>query len=124
MYDLKGTIETQIIDKKTGEIKETLITHVPEDCYEIKPLDCEEPKGASYIPQREPSDLTFKDLTQNHSYLQVFWNGELVYDDTKDDSCVEDLYAFKGKYDNKKVFEIHTKVVEFHHCILSVDGEE
>lgn len=70
------------------------------------------------------SELTFKDLTQNYAYTLVFWNGNLVYGDPKDDSCVEDLCAFKGKYDNKKVFEIHTKVVDCLHCAIAVDGEE
>ena len=69
------------------------------------------------------SSLTFNELYDDFGYVQVWWNGIKVYDDYDDESTLEDLNQFKEKYGDKKVYSTYIEIVEFHHCILEVEGE-
>ena len=46
----------------------------------------------------------------------------MVYDDNYIDT-LEQYQAFKNAYKDKIVYEFYVKIVEFHHCILEVEGE-
>lgn len=69
------------------------------------------------------SSVTFKDIGEHVAYIQVFWNGVLVYDDIEGEATPEELENFKLKYNEKTIYEIHMKVEGFHHFILEVKGE-
>lgn len=69
------------------------------------------------------SSLTFEDVSYGLPYVQVYWNDELVYDDLEGDEEYETYKEFKEKFNNKIVYEMNMKVVQFHHCILYIKGE-
>lgn len=69
------------------------------------------------------SALTFGEICQDLPYIKVLWNGVNVYDDNYIDT-IEEYQAFKNAYKDKIVYEFYVKIVEFHHCILEVEGEE
>lgn len=70
------------------------------------------------------SELTFKEVAENLAYVQVWWNGKKVYDDYDDESDLETLKAFEAEYNNKIVHSMYIEIVEFHHCIIEVEGED
>lgn len=70
------------------------------------------------------TELTFGELTENLGYVKVYWNDKLVYDDEEGDRTFEEYENFKKHYDNKFVYEMSIKIVQWHHCILKVRGEE
>lgn len=70
------------------------------------------------------TELTFGELTENLGYVKVYWNDKLVYDDEEGDRTFEEFENFKKDYDNKFVYEMSIKIVQWHHCILKVRGEE
>ena len=69
------------------------------------------------------SELTFKDLTKDLLYVQVWWNGKKVFDDFEGETTLNELYQFEEKYGGKIVYSMYVEVVEFHHCIVKVKGE-
>ena len=85
------------------------------------------------------SDLTFNDLTKDLAYIQVYWNGHLIYDDPiLDNDTLEKEFTKKYRdthfgvsglkyiqrnYGHRKVYQMNIIVTEFHHCILSITGE-
>ena len=73
---------------------------------------------------KKQSELTFKGLTENLSYIKVYWNDKLVYDDEEGEITLEELENFKKLYNNKLVYEMDIKIVQWHHCILKVKGEK
>lgn len=66
------------------------------------------------------SSLTFNDLFKTCSFIKVYWNGEKVFDD----GDLEELNEFNRLYSDKIVYSAEIYVVEFHHCILRICGEE
>lgn len=80
------------------------------------------------------SELKFKDLVKNASFVKIIWNKEVIYDDysyldgdftyNRDGETVEHLNEVKKKYGNKYVYELTIKIVEGHHCIINVKGEK
>lgn len=70
------------------------------------------------------SELTFEELSKELDYTQVWWNKKKVFDDYDGDSSIEELRSFEEKYGNKIVYSMFIEVVEFHHCILKVEGEK
>lgn len=70
------------------------------------------------------SSLTFKEMAEELAYVQVWWNGKKVFDDYNDDVSLEDLHEFEDKYNEKIVYSMYVEVVEFHHCIIEVEGED
>jgi len=86
------------------------------------------------------SELTFNELTKELAFIQVYWNGNLIYDDPilsnetlekeydkkyRDTHLgVDGLNYIKNKYGNKKVYQMNITVTEFHHCILCIIGED
>lgn len=70
------------------------------------------------------SELTFEELSKELNYTQVWWNKKKVFDDYDGDSSIEELRSFEEKYGNKIVYSMFIEVVEFHHCILKVEGEK
>lgn len=73
---------------------------------------------------KKQSELTFGDLTETLGYVKVYWNNKIVYDDEEGDGTFEEYENFKKHYDNKFVYEINIKIVQWHHCILKVKGEK
>ena len=73
---------------------------------------------------KKQSELTFKNLTENLSYIKVYWNDKLVYNDEEGESTLEELENFKKFYDNKIVYEMNVKIVQWHHCILKIKSEK
>lgn len=73
---------------------------------------------------KNDSKLTFKEVTENLAYVQVWWNGRKVYDDyTGKGATLEDLHRFEEKYNDKLVYTMFIRIVDFHHCILIVEGQ-
>lgn len=70
------------------------------------------------------SSLTFKEVTEGLAYVQVWWNGKKVFDDYDDGATLAELHQFEEKYNEKKVYSMYVEVVEFHHCIIEVEGED
>ena len=70
------------------------------------------------------SELTFYELTKNLGFVKVWWNGEVVFDDTVDDWYFSDLKAFYRAFGNRYVYEMKLKIVAGHHCELKVKGEK
>lgn len=70
------------------------------------------------------SSVTFKEATEGLAYVQVWWNGKKVFDDYNDDAGLEDLRNFENKYNEKIVYSMYVEVVDFHHCIIEVEGED
>lgn len=75
------------------------------------------------------SGLTFVELTENLNYLKVIWNGKVIWSDldneieSDSDNCLQQLFKMQKEYANKKVYKMTVEVVEFHHCILTIEGE-
>lgn len=70
------------------------------------------------------SELTFGEISKDLLYVQVWWNGIKVYDDyDSDDSTLEDLNKFEEKYNDMIVYSYYVEIVDFHHCILEVEGQ-
>lgn len=67
------------------------------------------------------SEFTFIDIAEHLGYEKVIWNGEVVYDEDRDD--FDALYEFQKEYNNKIVYEITIKIIHFPHIILDVKGE-
>lgn len=86
------------------------------------------------------SELTFGELASNLAFITVYWNGHIIYDDPilsqetieseytdeyrKTHFGISGLNYIKEHYGNKKVYQMTITVAQFHHCILSVIGEE
>lgn len=70
------------------------------------------------------SELTFNELTKDLLYVQVWWNGNKVYDDYEGETTLNELHQFEEKYGGKIVYSMYVEVVEFHHCIIEVEGEQ
>ena len=73
---------------------------------------------------RKDSKLTFGELTENLAYIKIIWNKEIIYDDEIGDETPEHLHEIENKYKDKIVYEMNIKVTQFHHCILTIKGEE
>lgn len=69
------------------------------------------------------SEITFREISKYLDYIKVYWNGELVYDDMAEDFTYDFYSKFRDTYDGKKIYKVNIEIVEFHHCILSVEGE-
>lgn len=69
------------------------------------------------------STLTFKDLTKHLNYIKVIWNDKKIYDDDEINSY-QDFLDFERKIKDKIIYSMNIIVVEFHHCILVIQGEE
>lgn len=69
------------------------------------------------------SELTFKDLTENLAYIKVYWNDKLVYNDEEGEATTEEFHTFQERYNDKIVYEMNIRIVEWHHCVLEVIGE-
>lgn len=85
------------------------------------------------------SELTFNELTKDLAYIQVYWNGHLIYDDPiLDQDTLEKEFTkkyrdthfglsglkyIKRNYGHRKVYQMNVTITEFHHCILSIIGE-
>ena len=69
------------------------------------------------------SNLTFRYLTKDLLFIKVFWNGKLVYDDTGLLPLIA-MDVFDHIYGGKIVYRMDVQIVEFHHCILRIKGED
>ena len=69
------------------------------------------------------SELTFRELTENLAFIKIIYNGEVIYDDMTGEETLEHLNEVLDTYENKCIYEMNIKVVEFHHCILTIKGE-
>ena len=70
------------------------------------------------------STLTFGEITENLAYIKVIWNGQCIYDDECGNETFEHLKQIKKDYRDKVIDEMNIKMVQFHHCILNIKGEE
>lgn len=70
------------------------------------------------------SSVTFKEATEGLAYVKVLWNGKKVFDDYYDCASLEDLRNFENKYNEKIVYSMYVEVVDFHHYIIEVEGED
>ena len=70
------------------------------------------------------SSLTFGKLTKNLAYVKIVWNGKVIFDDHYDTDSFYHLLDVQSDYNNKIVYEMNVKIVDFHHCILTIKGEE
>lgn len=69
------------------------------------------------------SVLTFSELTKDVAWIKITWNGEVIFDDIDDNETLDDVNRVHQLTKDKKVFSMNVDVVEFHHCILTVEGE-
>lgn len=72
---------------------------------------------------KKQSSVTFSDMFDKTGYIQVWWNDRLVYDDIDSDGTIEDLRKFQVEFNNKIIYSAQVHIVQFHHCILSIEGE-
>ena len=79
------------------------------------------------------SELTFKELTENLAFVKITYNNKVIYDDysylldddvENDGETLEHLNQVIEDYANKKIYKMLIEVVEFHHCLLTIEGEE
>ena len=69
------------------------------------------------------STLKFRDFVLEYAtYTKIIWNGQLIYDD--DFATRETIEEIDRVYGDKLVYEMFVKVVYWHHCELSIKGEE
>ncbi len=83
---------------------------------------------------KRDSSLTFRDLTENLAFVKVIYNDKVIYDDisylsddftyNEDGETLEHLNQILNDYGDKIVYEMNIEVVEQHHCILTIEGEE
>ena len=70
------------------------------------------------------SSLTFNDLIENLNFVKIIYNKEVIYDDLCGEETIEHLNEVINSYCDKIIYEMKIKVVDFHHCILTIKGEE
>ena len=72
---------------------------------------------------RKISSITFGELTENLTYIKIIYNGEVIYDNMTGEETLEHLTEVGEKYNDKIVYEMNIKICQFHHCILTIEGE-
>ena len=70
------------------------------------------------------SSLTFGDLIDNLNFVKVTWNSKVVYDEIDREETFKNLVEVTQFYKDKIVYEMNIEIVDFHHCILNIKGEE
>ena len=80
------------------------------------------------------SEIKFKEIIKNLSFVKIIWNNKVIYDDysylggdftyNEDGETLEHLCEVRAIYGNKYIQNVSIKVVEGHHCILKVKGED
>lgn len=72
---------------------------------------------------RKQSELTFGELTENLAWIKIIYNGEVIYDDYDGEETVESARRIEGAYKDKIVYRMDVRIVDWHHCILTIRGE-
>ena len=73
--------------------------------------------------KRKQSELTFGELTENLAWIKIIYNGEVIYDDYDGEETVESVRRIEEAYKNKIVYRMDVRIVDWHHCILTIRGE-
>lgn len=73
--------------------------------------------------KRKQSELTFGELTENLAWIKIIYNGEVIYDDYDGEETVESVRRIEEAYKDKIVYRMDVRIVDWHHCILTIRGE-
>lgn len=68
---------------------------------------------------KQYSSLTFNNIAEFLPFIEVVWNGKVVYRDGSN----KELDEFYYEYGDRIVYEISMRVVDVHHLIIYVTGE-
>lgn len=69
------------------------------------------------------SELTFKDVVpKDLGWIKIIWNNKVIYDDELGNETLESTQRIEQLISNKKVYSLKLTVVQFHHCILDIQG--
>jgi len=68
---------------------------------------------------KQYSSLTFNNIAEFLPFIEVVWNGKVVYRD----GSTKELDEFYYEYGDRIVYEISMRVVDVHHLIIYVTGE-
>ena len=74
--------------------------------------------------KRQYSSLTFNNLARNLLFIEVIWNNKVIYNDYDNDATADDYDNLIKNYGTKIVYEMKITVVDGHHCILNIQGED
>ena len=71
------------------------------------------------------SELTFKDVVpKDLCWIKITWNKKIVYDDINGNETLESTDTICSVLADKIVYKVSIKIVQFHHVILDIIGEE
>ena len=73
--------------------------------------------------KRKQSELTFGELTENLAWIKIIYNGEVIYNDYDREETVESVRGIEEAYKDKIVYRMDVRIVDWHHCILTIRGE-
>ena len=94
--------------------------------------------------KKRSSQITFSEAAAQLNYIKIVWNGETIFDEHLDmafdshekmyawygENYVDTHWGLKGlkyvqsKYNDKHIYSMFVRIVEFHHCEIYIEGEK